>query len=255
MVALHFLIRHQQARLQNAAFLSGYLLLAAVLFLAAFHLRKRLAFVPLGSATGWLQAHIYVGWIAIALMLMHTGERAPNGVFESALYALFAGTCLSGIYGLYLTRMIPKRLSKLREQVIYERIPALRRNVRLSAHALMVSLARDPESRAIVDLYVDQLARFFVFPRNTLYYLSPSSRTRNRLQADLASLQRFLSTAEREAEPELRRLIDQRDDLDYHHAHQGKLKLWLFVHLALTAVLITLTGTHVVMAHAFSGWN
>ena len=243
----------QDQWLQNSAFTSGYILLTAVVFLALFNLRKRLSFVPLGSASLWLQLHIYVAIGAVAIFLAHTGLRFPNGVFETALYLAFAATSASGVVGLYLTRMIPKRLTKLREQIIYERIPLLRRRVQRAAHQVMLDLVQQSPTEAVADLYLNRLVNYFGMPRSAFYYVAPSSSLRNRLQCELRALTRFLSHEERVAQNQLRTLIDRRDDLDYHQAQQRRLKLWLFVHIGLTVVLMGLVVMHATMAHAFSG--
>ena len=46
------------------AMYTGWLLLALVLGLTFFNARKKLPFLPLLSASTWLQAHIYLGWLA-----------------------------------------------------------------------------------------------------------------------------------------------------------------------------------------------
>ena len=240
--------------LQNSAFFSGYVLMTCVLFLAGFWLRKRISFFPLGSATTWMQLHIYVGLGATIIFFVHTAKAWPNGIFEAALFLAFVLTSLSGLIGLYLTRSIPKRLSKLREQIIYERIPALRKRVQQGAHQVIVKLLKEAPAEALVDLYLNQLVSYFVTPRGFFYYVLPSSRRRNQLQASLDSMSRFLSSEERNAQQQLKQLVDQRDDLDYHQAQQRRLKLWLFIHLGLTVTLLVLMAFHIVMVHAFSSW-
>ena len=47
--------------LRPVATYSGWLLLALLLGLTFFNARKKLPFVPLLSASHWLQAHIYLG--------------------------------------------------------------------------------------------------------------------------------------------------------------------------------------------------
>ena len=229
------------------------MLFACVLFLALFHVRKKLSFLPLGSATFWLQLHIYLGVVAIALFASHVGWRLPNGIFETCLFGLFTTTSLSGLFGLYLSKTVPVRLSKLREEVLHERIPQFRARVRQDAHAVVVQLVTEVPSDTIADFYTSRLTPYFVRPRNVLYYLRPSSKLRNQLRHELATLQRYCSDAELVASEKLSRLIDQRDDLDYHAALQGAVKQWLFVHIGLTYMLITLATLHGIMAHAFRG--
>ena len=51
---------------------------------------------------------------------------------------------------------------------------------------------------------------------------------------------------------ELGELVLMKDDLDYHYALQGALKIWLFVHIPVTFVMLILAVFHGLMAQAFS---
>ena len=157
------------------------------------------------------------------------------------------------LYGLTITRQLPKRISKLREEILFERIPALREEVASRAQRVMTELLRRTDAPALADYYCAKLIPYFVQPRGALFAVRPTSRQRNRLHAQLDELDRYESSAERTAAQQLRQLIDKRDDLDYHQAQQRKLKVWLFAHIGLTAALLMAASLHVVLAHAFWG--
>ena len=174
-------------------------------------------------------------------------------MLETTLYCLFVGVASSGLYGLYITRTIPKKITKLREQVTWERIPALRIAVQREAHTVVVGLLRESPAPTVADFYKKRLLQYFGLPRGLLYYVRPTSGFRNQIQNEMSDLRRYYSPAEIETDKQLRRLVDQRDDLDYHDALQRKLKLWLFVHIFLTYGLVFLAVFHTIMAHAFHG--
>jgi hypothetical protein len=246
-------VHRRSAELEGSTFQTGYLLLALVGFLVSYNWRKKLPSLPLGSSSLWLQAHIYCGIGAIAVFLLHTGVRFPNGILEITLYFLFVSVAASGLYGLKVTRSVPKRLTKLREQVLWERIPVLRIAVGRQAHGLILELVEIEPAPTIVDFYKHRLLPFFQRRRSPWYYAYPTSRLRNKIMAEMSALGRYYSTSEDAADSRLRRLVDQRDDLDYHDALQRKLKVWLFVHIGLTYALVALALFHAVMAHAFHG--
>ena len=75
--------------LSKTAFASGILLLCCILFLAAYQWRKKLSFLSLGTATVWLQFHIFVGLMSSLLFLMHIGFRVPDGMLEFALFLTY----------------------------------------------------------------------------------------------------------------------------------------------------------------------
>jgi hypothetical protein len=103
------------------------------------------------------------------------------------------------------------------------------------------------------DFYAQRLAAFFDKSRGMWYAVRPTSRFRNRLRAELDDLDRYFSVEERAASEQLRRLIDRRDDLDYHEALQRQLKSWMFAHISLTYALLLFAAIHTVMVHAFWG--
>ena len=67
------------------AYLSGWVLFAAMLFLTFFNLRKRIPFLRIGSASFWLQLHLYVGVFSGALFFVHIGWSWPAGIFHQLL--------------------------------------------------------------------------------------------------------------------------------------------------------------------------
>ena len=71
--------------------------------------------------------------------------------------------------------------------------------------------------------------------------------------AEIDELDRFLAEDQRPASRGLAELVKRKDDLDYHSAVQGRLKVWLFVHIGLTYSLLVVAIMHVVLVHAFSG--
>src|SRR5262245_48544938 len=83
-------------KLGGLDYLTGWVLLAAILFLAAYNARKKISFLPLGSSETWLQAHIYVGYLTFVLFLVHLNYRVPAGWFEIAFATVFGTVMLSG---------------------------------------------------------------------------------------------------------------------------------------------------------------
>lgn len=248
-----YLVYRRSSELQSSSFQTGYVLLGLVVLLMSYNLRKKLPSIPLGSSVVWLQFHIYCGLGAIAIFLLHTGFRLPNGVLETVLYVLFATVASSGIYGLKLTRSVPKKITKMRAQVTWERIPALRIAVQRQAHDVVVGLLQESPAPTLADFYRNRLLGYFQLRRSPWYYTFPTSKLRNEILAEMSDLQRYYSPTESETDQQLRRLVDQRDDLDYHDALQRKLKLWLFAHICLTYCLIVLAAFHTIVAHAFHG--
>jgi hypothetical protein len=229
------------------------LLLGIVVVLTAYHWRKKLSFLPLGNVSWWLQGHIYLGMLAVVVFGSHVRWRWPSGWFESILYVLFVLVSGSGLVGLVWTRRIPRRLTKLREEFTFERIPEFRHRLRELAHATMHKLLMESPTSALADFYSRSLLPYLAAPVPWRKYAWCTSRTRNRLRSELDGLGRYCTAGERQVQERFSRMIDQRDDLDFHAVHQGRLRAWLFVHVGLTYTMLVAIGVHAVLVHAFHG--
>ena len=229
----------------------GWLLLGLMLFLALYNLRKKLPTLPLGTSANWLQFHIYAGLLTIVLFVLHIEMRIPNGTLEVTLALLFLLIVGSGILGLALSRGLARRLRIRGEEVIYERIPAMRQQVLQKAEELFEQSISESSSTVIVEFYNRRLVNFFMGPRNFLWHLLGSERPRQLLLMDLGALDRYLSAQELESVAKLNTLIHHKDDLDYHTALQGTLKYWVFLHIPLTYSLLIIALLHAILASAY----
>lgn len=250
--AIGFVVYSMDQALRHSSFLTGYLLMASFVVLTLFGMRKRFSFLPnLGSARLWMQVHIYVGLATFAMFGMHVAWRVPDGILETTLTLLFLIVGCSGIYGLVITRLYPKRLTNVGGEVIFERIPAERYQIAHQARELVVQSA--DVNDVLGNFYLNHLADFLERPRSWTYWLMPSGREKRQLVAEIADLDRYLAVEQREVGQRLSEIVERRDQLDYHHALQGRLKLWLFVHIGFTYSLLLLSIFHMILVHAFFG--
>tara|TARA_B100000315_G_C14479683_1_gene542293 strand:+ start:125 stop:949 length:825 start_codon:yes stop_codon:yes gene_type:complete len=239
--------------LYQEQFLSGWLLLGAILLLVLYNVRKKISMLPIGTAANWLQLHIYLGLISIFLFLLHINWRIPDGWLEGLLAVFFIGVSLSGVIGLYLNRRLSKLLTRRGEEVIFERIPGFIAKLRNEAEALVLECAVNTSSSTISDHYGDHLAPFFSGPKNLIRHFRGSRRALFDLVKQTSNMDRYLNDKEREFAEKLRQLIEKKDELDYQYSLQAILKAWLFVHIPLTYGMIILAAIHLVLAYAFSG--
>lgn len=248
------ILRANAVSLHRPYFLSGWILAAAVVFLALFNVRKKLPFLPgIGRGATWLQIHVYVGWLSILLFLTHTGFRLPGGFFDVLLGATFAAVAGSGVFGLYFSRSIARRLTSRGEEILYERIPTVRRRLRERVESLVFAGADEARSATLPEFYSKRLVQFLDGPSNFWLHLVDSNRPAHALRTDFSSLERYLNKREREILDEVRDLALLKNDLDYNHALQSTLKYWLFVHIPLTYALLVFLAVHLILVHAFVG--
>ncbi len=230
--------------LRDPSYVDGWILAASVLFLALFNVRKKIPVVPLLSAGTWTVAHIYGGWFAVVVFLVHTEMALPGGPLETILWIVFLLLAASGMLGTYIVATFPQRLSRhgaphgLRrqgERLIFERIPIYRAELARAAEELALKSIAETKSTTISDFYAQRLQPYFSEPRGFVYHLMESDRPLHMLRDEMSAQQRYLNARGREVLSESAAMIAAKDNLDYHFALQLTMKAWLFVHIPLVA--------------------
>jgi len=252
-VAIVVGLRAVDLGLGRAQYASGYLLYGLVAFLTLFSLRKKLPTLPLGSASSWLQIHLYGGVVAGLLFGIHLDWQLPTGIVETALGFAFMMTFVSGLVGLVMTRRIPKVLSRVGEEVVYERIPQLRRRLHQTSRTVVLDSVAASGSTLLAQFYSHRLFDFFATRPSWAYLIRPSGVRRRRVMHEMRDLERYLTPEEKSGYERLFGMVRQKDDLDFQEARQRLLKLWMFGHIGMTGLLVTLATLHGILALAFRG--
>lgn len=104
-----------------------------MLYAAALGARKRVPTWRLGRAKAWMRGHLWLGLLALPMILFHGGFHF-GGTLTRVLMWLLIITVASGVYGALLQNSIPKMMtSDLPLETIYDEIGHVR--VQLAAEA------------------------------------------------------------------------------------------------------------------------
>lgn len=241
------------SRLGNASLFSGSVLLACLFLLVAIGARRRLMMLPLWSVSTWLQVHLYTGIFACAVFVVHVPRIIANGWFEGILSWLFIVVSASGIYGIFASRSIPKRLTAVPTQPRYDRINWHRDQYRQAAAKEYESLKPISGGDVLANFYTRQLQPYFESGLPLAFRIQPNQRRRRSLLAELGDIKRYLSDQALESANQFAGMIRHRDELDYHHGLQWKLRSWVIVHAALSLLLIVWAVVHAGFAFMMLG--
>src|SRR5260221_6871427 len=85
----------------------GFVGFACMLFAAALGARKRVPTWRLGRAQAWMRGHLWLGFLALPLILFHGGFHF-GGTLTRVLMWLLIITLLSGVFGAALQHYIPR---------------------------------------------------------------------------------------------------------------------------------------------------
>ncbi|WP_153555194.1 hypothetical protein [Roseimaritima sediminicola] len=245
-------------RLGHAAVMTGWTTLACVLLLTLIGLRRRIPVLPLWTMSTWVQIHIYTGLFATAAYALHVPTLLASGTFEGGLAILFLAVAGSGVYGLYVSRSAPKRLTAVAGEYRFEQIGWHRSRIAQLADQLVTdqlgAAGGGPEAAAVLSqFYTQTLQPFFLSRPGLVYVAVPSGGRRRRILAQLNELDRYLEAGTRDAAGRFAALVRMRDDLDYHFALQLRLRGWLVLHSLLSIALLVWATVHVLLVLRFLG--
>lgn len=243
----------QDLALRDTSFLTGWLLVGFFLVLAAYNGRKKLPFLPLLSSATWLQLHVWLGVVTVVVFFLHAGVGLPDGGIDTVLWTLVMALLVTGLIGIALSRLVPRMLTEHGERVIFERIPRYRAQLAREAEELATNAVQEIESVTLATFYAHRLRPFFARPRHLLRHLCGSRAPIRRLCRELRGLERYVPADGRTTLDELEARMLAKDNLDYHYAWQGLLKVWLFAHIPLTWAAMLVVVFHVIVAYAFAG--
>ncbi len=101
----------------------GAISLGIFVFAALLNLRKKVPLWRIGTVQLWLRAHIWLTFLTIPLILLHSGFRF-GGPMTTLLMVLYALVMVSGIYGLALQHIMPRLMKeRLPAETVFEQIP------------------------------------------------------------------------------------------------------------------------------------
>ena len=246
--------------LRDPRYLDGWVLAGGMSLQLYFHIAKKTASLSPKSALRWRNIHIFLGYLLIAAFISHSDFSLPDTGFEWALWASFVLVALSGIFGTYLAWSLQAKHG-IDERIDYDHIPARRAELARDVHAAVaktdpvaaaIALPAPPYDAWIMDLYVNHLQDFFQGQRNFAAHLIGSQRPLKRLTDEIDNLSPYVDKQSQEKLDAIKRLMVEKDRLDFARVYLGLTKGWLFVHVPVAYALIVMTVLHILVVYAFS---
>lgn len=216
--------------------------LAALLFVfEMLYPARRPKARPFFTARNWIQAHVYLGVVAMLAVVIHAGFSWPHGAFGWWLLLLSAWTTATGLLGVGLQKWIPAALAEgLRVEALYERIPELLEKLLAEADALM-----EDASEVLERFYRSEVRDALSKVRPSWSYLMDVRGGRDRALEPFHRMAQFVDPEEREKLEDLTSLYTEKMELDAHYSLQGILRRWLVLHVPPAGLLMALLLIHV----------
>ena len=247
----------------------------AMLLAGLLAARKKVRTWRLGPARAWMSMHIWLGLLAVPLILFHAGFRL-GGALTMTLMALFLVVTLSGIFGLVLQQYLPNIMTeRVPLETLVGQLDHVRQGLATDAYEIVASVAGPiPEATEEQARLAAETAAMQTRPGNWKAIArkppatDPAPEAAVLKEMYLREIRPYLwrDARARTTPPDIRALVirtpeDWRQKLErldaiceesYQLAVQRRLHDvlhgWLFVHAPLSFALFVLAAFHIVMA-------
>jgi hypothetical protein len=226
----------------------GWIGLIAILILMFLGIRKRWYASHLGTLQGWTSAHVYLGLLLLLIIPMHAGFRFGWDVHTLA-FALLAVVVLSGIVGLRLYLVMPRKLTVYESGMLPDKVEAEINRVLRDMKALAAG-----KSEAFARLYGNELRRCREIKsqgwRVLFRRVDPSASLAARTD-ELHRLVPRIPSAEQESFAQYCALALRKTELETFLAGQMRVKnmldSWLYVHLPVSIAMVGAVAVHLLV--------
>jgi hypothetical protein len=220
----------------------GIMGFSLIVFLAFYKLRKSIYRIRLGTLQSWLQAHIYIGIISVALIAMHAGSGMGGG-FSVFLLALFSLVILSGIMGSMIYKIIPVSVNKYGRGTL----PLAEMERKIASYLDEADKHVDNEHKEFALLYFETIRPLFVHKGVKWGYLLKEERT------ILEKQKKLFESFKLKAPPQnvyditvLGSIAMEKERLTFMWVKLKALRVWLNFHMPLTFAMMTATAVHII---------
>lgn len=234
--------------------LSGWLLFYLILAQMFYAAQKRSERIRELMKLQWLSLHAEMGLVAVLILLVHIGWTLPDGSLGAMLIGSFVGVSVTGFIGLRIKRRYKAALAlRNGREIAFEDISGQLEELHCNADKLVLECAARYPDSLLVDYYRDELSGKLSAPGNPIAQLTGKNQAWLEHFASIERIIPYLEPAETQQARDLISLLRQKNNLDYHYAHQGALKVWLLIHVPFAIALLLLTVLHIILVYAFSG--
>lgn len=248
----------------------GIVGLAFMIFVALLSLRKRFPTWRMGRSQTWMRGHLWLGFIAYPIILLHAGFSLGGSV-TTWLMILFTFVVLSGIAGAAIQHYMPNMMTRaVPYETIYDQIDNVIGQLVEESQRIMEQMTPTIEAMPVAEIndrtirfnrtMVKPAERVEVKPFKEFYeekvlpYLQVRGRWVNEL-GNADSSRTMFSQLKKMSPPDVGSLVDdlenicdEKRQLDLQSRLHRILHGWLLFHIPLSWALLALACVHAVIA-------
>jgi hypothetical protein len=246
----------------------GVVALALMIFAALLSVRKRFTIWRIGRTRLWLKAHLWLGFLALPMVLFHAAFHA-FGPLTGILLWLTVIVVGSGMWGAWLQHTLPSKMFReVPYETIYDQIDVIRAQLveeagrhaanvterlapgRGAGSTVVLTLLTVPELGAEVAaferFYKSEVWSYLMTDRNEARKMNLHDTKTSRQVFE--NYRRLFPTQAWESITAIEDVCEEKRQLDEQVRLHRWLHSWLLVHLPLSAALLLLGCIHAVVA-------
>lgn len=242
--------------------------------------RKKVPIWRLGPAQAWMRGHLWLGLLALPLILFHAGFRA-GGTLTAVLLWLLIIVVVSGVFGAVLQHYMPRvMMEQVPRETVYDEIGNVRKLLRSEAEEYITRICGELPVPAevevgaglraggytamrpsrvgeeeVVGLTPEEIEPIRVFYVSDLLPFLEDPDAKGLRLGDEVRAQAAFAKVRMLVPPALHETIDDLEDLCQEVRQLGRqqrlhrvLHGWLLVHVPLSLALLLLSAFHAVIA-------
>lgn len=242
----------------------GFAAFALIVVLMLYGVRKRAYRSRAGRMESWLQSHVYLGLLSVAVVLLHGGFHFADRLAVAALAALVL-VVVTGLAGAILYTTVPRLLTEVESDLspaeTSERLNQLAQSMARLAAGRSAAFQRIQRS-LLAESRPGRLAGWRIVLTGRRPRSAPAATNRPGAGGgdDEPAWSALLGRVERGEHEELRRLLvlsrqhkELHQRLAYQQRYRNLLDAWLWLHLPLSLALLVLAVAHAAAALYYRG--
>jgi hypothetical protein len=251
-----------------------------MIFAGLLGARKQVPVWRLGRAQAWMRGHLWLGLLALPLILFHGGFHF-GGLLTSILLWLLIITVFSGVFGAIVQHYTPRAmLERLPMETIYDEIDRIREQLRAEAEEYVADLCggmpemaevaaggaqlraggatamrprgggavqyglTEEEVEPVRSFYSSELLPFLMNPRDSESRLADETRS----QAAFTKLRMLVPAPAHPVIANLEEVCKEERQLTTQLRMHRLLHVWLLAHVPLSLALLLLSVFHAIIA-------
>lgn len=214
---------------------------AFMIFAALLGARKKVPVWRVGRAQTWMRGHLWLGLLALPLILFHGGFHF-GGTLTSVLIVLLIITVASGVFGAALQHYLPAVMTReISMETIYEQIESVRAQLLVEADERAKA---NEDAAPLAEFYSRRMRPFLEKPTDRRHPFADPDQAR----LAFTQLRTVVPPELHETVGDLENLCEEERQLTrqvrLHHWLHG----WLLLHVPLSLALLLLGAVHAVIA-------